>query len=155
MHAFYLKRFKNLFEQDPTRKNYFLQLLFFGRLEFPEGLPIECDQEIFLKAKEGLRKVKITYICNDAIKEAGSSSIPIDFLSLSDIPSYLRPPREQEFLQEIKNNISTGGIIVNRYYLRIPTGLKTYGYQEITDNYKEAISKEKIQMYSFGVYKKV
>lgn len=155
MYAFYLERFKYLFEQDVVRKNYFLQLLFFGRLQFPEGLPIECDQGIYLKAKEGLRKAKITHICNDVIKEVERSSTPIDFLSLSDVPSYLHPPREQEFLQEIKKNIATGGIIVNRYYLRIPTDLKTYGYQEITDNYKEAISKEKIQMYSFGVYKKV
>lgn len=155
MHAFYLKRFENLFEQDLARKNYFLQLLFFGRLQFPEGLPIECDQEIFLKAKEGLSKTKITYICSNAITETRRSSIPIDFLSLSDIPSYLHPPQEQEFLQEIKNRIPTGGIIVNRYYLRIPDDLKTYGYQEVTDNYKEAISREKIQMYSFGIYKKI
>lgn len=154
-HTFYLERFRYLFEQDLARKNYFLQLLFFGRLKFPEGLPIECDQEIFLKAKRGLEKTRITYICNDVIKEAKRSSKTIDFLSLSDVPSYLHPPQEQEFLQEIKNNISMKGIIVNRYYLRIPAGLKTYGYQEITDNYKEAISKEKIQMYSFGIYKKV
>lgn len=154
-HTFYLERFRYLFEQDIARKNYFLQLLFFGRLQFPDALPIECDPNIFSKAKRSLQNAKLIYICGDVIEEAKHATTPIDFLSLSDVPSYLRPPREQEFLQEIKNNISTRGIIVNRYYLRIPANLKTYGYQEITDNYKEAISKEKIQMYSFGIYKKV
>ncbi len=154
MHAFYLERFKHLFEQDIARKNYFLQLLFLGGLKFPDGLPIECDPDIFLKAKTGLQKAKIIYICNDVIEEAKRTVMPIDFLSLSDIPSYLRPPREQEFLQEIRNNMSSGGIIVNRYYLRIPNNLNTEGYQNITNNFKDAISKEKIQMYSFGIYQK-
>lgn len=153
-HAFYLKRFENLFEQDVARKNYFLQLLFFGILQFPEGLPIECDPDVFLKAKDGLRKAKITYICNDVIKEAKRTSTPIDFLSFSDVPSYLQPPQEQEFLQEVKNGISPGGIIVNRYYLRIPKNINVDGYQDITDDFKGPISKEKIQMYSFGIYKR-
>lgn len=155
MHAFYLERFKRLFEQDIARRNYFLQLLFFGRLHFPDGLPIECDPGIFLRAKRGLQKAKIIYICNDVIEEAKRTALSIDFLSLSDVPSYLRPPREQEFLQEIKNNVSLGGIIANRYYLRIPANLNTDGYQDITDDFEEAISKEKIQMYSFGIYQKV
>ena len=107
-----------------------------------------------MKAKNGLKKTKITYICNDVIKEAKHPSMPIDFLSFSDVPSYLQPPREQEFLQEIKNGISPGGIIINRYYLRIPENLNTDGYQDITDNFKWNISKEKIQMYSFGIYKR-
>ena len=61
MHAFYSERFKYLFEQDIARRNYFLQLLFFGRLQFSDGLPIECDPEIFLKAKKGLQKAKMIY----------------------------------------------------------------------------------------------
>lgn len=154
-HAFYLKRFKNLFEQDIARRNYFLQLLFFGMLRFPEGLPIECDPAIFEKAKQGLRKAKIAYICNDVLEEIKRSSMPIDFLSFSDIPSYLKPPHEQEFLQEIKDHISFRGIAVNRYYLRIPKNLKTNGYQDITVNFEEAISKEKVQVYSFGIYQKI
>lgn len=152
---FYLKRFNNLFKQDIARRNYFLQLLFFGALKFPEGLPIECDPVVFEKAKQGLQKAKIVYVHNDVFEEVKRSYIPIDFLSFSDIPSYLKPPLEQEFLQEIKDHVSFNGIVVNRYYLRIPENLKTNGYQDITDNFKKAISEEKIQMYSFSIYQKI
>jgi S-adenosylmethionine-diacylglycerol 3-amino-3-carboxypropyl transferase len=155
LHSFYVKRFDYLFKQDIARKNYFLQLLFFGELRFQEGLPLECNKEIFLKAKNGLQKTQIRYILGDAITEASRSSVPIDFLSLSDIPSYLKAPQEQGFLQEIKKNISPGGIIVNRYYLRYPENLNADGYQNITAKFKEAIFKEKIQMYSFGIYQKL
>lgn len=155
LYSFYIKRFDYLFKQDLARKNYFLQLLFFGELRFPEGLPLECNKEIFLKAKSGLQKAQIKYILGDAITEASKSSVPIDFLSLSDIPSYLKAPREQGFLQEIRKNISPGGIIVNRYYLRSPENLNADGYHNIAVKFKEAISKEKIQMYSFGIYEKI
>lgn len=155
MHAFYTERLSRLFEQDIVRKNYLLQLLFFGKLRFSEGLPLECDREIFLRAKTALQKTQVTYIHGDIIDEVQHNKAPIDFLSLSDIPSYLKPPQEQEFLQEIKNNISSNGIIVNRYYLRVPNNLDTDGYRNITDNFKENIAKEKIQMYSFGIYQKV
>ena len=154
LHSFYIKRFDQLFKQDLARKNYFLQLLFLGELRFPEGLPLECDKKIFLKAKNGLQKTQIKYILSDVMVEASRSSVPIDFLSLSDIPSYLRVPREQDFLQEIKKNISHGGIIVNRYYLRHPENLNADGYQNIAGKFKKAISEEKTQMYSFGIYQK-
>jgi len=154
MHEFYLERFKYLFEQDLARRNYFLQLLFFGRLQFPDGLPIECDSEIFLKAKRGLLKTKMIYACNDIIEEAKRTTIPIDFLSFSDIPSYLKPPREQEFLQEVRGSVSSSGIIVNRYYLRTPENLNIDGYRDITSDFNAIVSKEKVQMYSFGLYQK-
>ena len=152
MHSFYTERFEYLFKQDLVCNNYFLQLLFFGKLQFPEGLPIECDRNIFLKAKRGLQGTYIKYVLGDIIEEIQRVTPLINFLSLSDVPSYLFAPREQEFLQDIKKNISPDGIVVNRYYLRIPENLNTDGYKNITNNFKKIIAKEKIQMYSFGIY---
>ncbi len=154
MHAFYMEKFDYLFEQDLVRKNYFLQLLFFGRLQFPEGLLAECRQDIFLKAKKALQHTEVKYIHGDIVEELQRASRPVDFVSFSDIPSYFNPPQEQEFLQTIKNTISSKGIIVCRYYLRIPESLSIAGYRDITKNFKAIIKKEKIQMYSFGIYQK-
>ena len=131
-----------------------MQLLFLGRLQYPDGLPIECDPDIFQRAKDGLRKAKITYIQGDILKEAKDASPSIDFLSLSDVPSYFKPPREQTFLQEVNDALSPRGIVVNRYYLRTPENLNVSGYQNITDNFREVIHREKIQMYSFGIFQK-
>ncbi len=155
IHSFYRERFEYLFKQDLARKNYFLQLLFFGKLQFAEGLPIECDKEVFLKAKEGSHNTQVIYMQGDAIELVRHSKFPIDFLSLSDVPSYFTRPREQEFLQDIRSNISSQGVIVSRYYLRIPEKLNTEGYKDITDDFKKMIGEEKIQMYSFGVYRKI
>ena len=151
---FYLERFDHLFNQGLTRKNYFLQLLFFGRLRFSEGMPLECDPLIFSQAKKWSSNIKIEYKLGDILEETKRIGMKVDFLSFSDIPSYFEPPQEQNFLQEIRDNISTNGIVVSRYYLHIPHNLVTDGYHNITKNYTKDINKEKIQMYSFGIYQK-
>jgi len=51
--------------------------------------------------------------------------------------------------------LSARGIVVNRYYLRVPENLNVSGYQNITDNFRETIAREKIQMYYFGIFQKI
>jgi S-adenosylmethionine-diacylglycerol 3-amino-3-carboxypropyl transferase len=155
MYIFYLNKFKYLFKQGPARNNYFLQLLLLGRLNFSDGLPIECDPEIFLKAKNNLKKVKVAYVCGDILSEAKKTRFLIDFLSFSDIPSYFNSPQEQNFLQEVRDRLYLGGIVVNRYYLRIPENIDSSGYKKINENFKKDIEQEKTQMYSFGIYQKI
>ena len=81
----YRAAFQRMFGQGPARRNFLLQLLFFGRILFPEGNPIECDPEVFKRAKEGLTQAEIRYVCGDIIEAARKSDTPIDLISLSDV----------------------------------------------------------------------
>jgi S-adenosylmethionine-diacylglycerol 3-amino-3-carboxypropyl transferase len=154
VHTHYMNAFNHLFDRYLVRENYFLQLLFFGKLKFSEGLPIECNKDIFLRAKRGAHNTLARFVHGDVIEKVRDVSKTVDFLSLSDIPSYFGPPKEQEFLQNIKDSLSTKGIVASRYYLRIPERLNTDGFKDITNNYKKLIAREKVQVYSFGVYQK-
>lgn len=154
LHSFYINSFNKLFNQGPARNNFLLQLLFFGKLLFPEGNPVECNQKIFLLAKEGLKQSSISYIHGEFIEEAVNSSEPIDFISFSDVPSYFSGDTEIKFLKKIHSNLSPGCLLVIRNYLHIPEEAETKGYEDITKQYKNLIAKEKIQMYVISVLKK-
>lgn len=154
MPKFYLKAFNRLFKQGPARNNFFLQLLFFGKLIFPEGNPIECNKKIFLLAKEGLKKTQVTYIKGDIIEVASKMDKPIDFISFSDVPSYFTGEVEKTYLQRIYSNLSPNSLLVIRQYLHIPEGIITKGYKDISANYRKLISQEKVQMYLIKVLKK-
>jgi S-adenosylmethionine-diacylglycerol 3-amino-3-carboxypropyl transferase len=154
MYCFYKEAFQKLFSRNLVRTNFLLQLLFFGELKFQEGLPLECNHEMFYKAKMGIQKAEIKYIHGDIMNEVKRTQPKIDFLSFSDIASYFHPPLEQSFLQDIKTSLSPGAIVVNRYYLRIPEDLNINEYKNVTDSFFEAIMNEKTQMYHFGIYKK-
>lgn len=154
LHSFYINSFKRLFHQGPARNNFLLQLLFFGKLLFPGGNPIECDAKIFSLAKEGIKKSSIAYIHGNIIEEVIKSREPIDFVSFSDVPSYFSGDTEKTFLKEIHKNLSPDCLLVIRNYLHIPEGAETKGYNDVTNHYKSLIEREKIQMYVISILKK-
>lgn len=154
LYSFYINSFKRLFNQGPARNNFLLQLLFFGKLLFPEGNPIECNVKVFSLAKEGIKKSSIAYIHGDFIEEAIKSSKPIDFVSFSDIPSYFSGDTEKTFLSKIHRNLASDCMLVIRNYLHIPKDTETKGYKDITSQYKNLIENEKIQMYVISILKK-
>lgn len=154
MPKFYLQAFNRLFKQGPARNNFFLQLLFFGKLIFPEGNPIESNKKIFLLAKEGLKKTQISYIQGDVIDEVSKIAEPIDFISFSDVPSYFTEEVEKNYLQRIYPYLSPHSFMVIRYYLHIPERTIMKGYKDISANYRKIIRQEKVQMYVIKVLRK-
>lgn len=154
MPKFYLKAFNRLFNQGHARNNFFLQLLFFGKLIFPEGNPTECNKKIFLLAKVGVNKTQISYIRGDIVSEISKITMPIDFISFSDVPSYFTGEVEKNYLQRIYPYLSPHSLMVIRYYLHIPGGTITKGYRDISANYIKLMSQEKVQMYLIKVLRK-
>lgn len=154
LYKFYLKSLNKLFNQNLARNNFLLQLLFFGRLQFSEGNPIECDKNVFSSAKQGVKNAHISYIQGDFIEEIAKADRDIDFLSFSDIVSYFNGETEKTFLQKIHQSLSLNCLLVLRYYLRVPESIDLEGYEEVTESHRELISQEKTQMYLIKILKK-
>lgn len=154
LHKFYLKSLNKLFNQSLARNNFLLQLLFFGKILFPEGNPVECNKNIFILAKQGIKKAHIFYIRGDLIEEVAKTDMHIDFLSFSDTVSYFNGDIEKNFLQKIHQNLSSNCILVLRHYLRVPEWTDSEGYEDITKSHRELISQEKTQMYLIKILKK-
>ncbi len=150
---FYHQAFQRIFEQGPARRNFFLQIVFFGKIIFSEGNPVECDPVVFNLAKKGLKKSKINYICGNIVEAAAKSSIPIDVVSLSDVPSYFSGTTEKQFMQEIRKGLAPGGLVIVRNYLRIPEQTDLTGFSRITSQFYEQIRNEKVQMYDVAIFK--
>ncbi|MBY0470702.1 DUF3419 family protein [bacterium] len=151
---FYLDAFDRLFKQGPARQNFFMQLLFFGRVLFAEGCPIECEKEIFEKCKSALAKTKVEYVRGDLMKVVQESDQDIDFLSFSDVPSYFSGDTEKNFMQRVRPKLSKDGTVVVRNYLHVPKDVDTTGFDLVSDQYKSAIDAEKVQVYLVDVYRR-
>lgn len=151
---FYLEAFDRLFAQGPARRNYFLQLCFLGELRHAEGLPAEADPALLRAAKDGVRGTEWEFVRGDVLDTIASAREPVGFVSLSDVPSYFKPPIEQSFLAKIRPGLAKKGKVVTRNYLRVPVGLDTTGYSETTADFRAAIGRERLQMYDVHVYEK-
>ena len=152
--AFYDQVFEHLFNSMLARDNFFLQLVFFGKIVFPEGVPIEAQPEVFRAAKKHLKQCQIEYVSGDAIEQIKRMQNPIGFVSLSDVPSYFSGDRERDFLQEIRPQLATQACVVIRNYLRIPENLDSTGYANVTEKYRSEISREKVGVYHVNIFEK-
>jgi S-adenosylmethionine-diacylglycerol 3-amino-3-carboxypropyl transferase len=154
-YGFYSKAFDRLYQQAPARENYFLQLVFFGKVVFAEGCPIECKPEVFQAAKEGLAQAEIRYERGDLLEKIKGVDQPIDFLSFSDVPSYFTGETERVFMQTARSKLAPGALTVNRNYLRIPENTDMKGFKNVTHEFQSAIDAEKVGVYVVDVQRKV
>ena len=99
--------------------------------------------------KKYLDKINIYYHQSDLIKTI-SNIEGIDFISLSDVPSYFSGELERSFYQKIKKSLSNDGVSVNRNYLRVPNAKKD-GLLDISKKFNSPIKKECVQMYRVEV----
>jgi len=152
MRGFYQARFDRLFGIAPARENFFLQLCVYGRLLHPEGNPIECRPDVFIAAKQALVRTQVDYVQGDVLDAAAGGGGQIDFVSLSDVPSYFSGDVEKNFMQTIRPGLNTGARVVVRNYLRVPEDCDVSGYRLISKDFEKEILREKVGVYDIDVW---
>lgn len=153
---FYAHAFRRLFYNGLTRENFFLQICFLGRLQYPEGNPVEVHPEVYQKAQEALRSgTRIELTASDVLNFASTTEERYDFVSLSNVPSYLSGAAESNYLQRLTRCLNRGALVVVRCYLRIPQSTDSTGFVDVSQDYSELAAREKMQMYRIIVYKYV
>jgi S-adenosylmethionine-diacylglycerol 3-amino-3-carboxypropyl transferase len=151
---FYSTSLQRVFALAPARESFLLQLFFYGKIIYAEANPIECRADVFAQAKAGLKSTEVRYELGSILDMAAKSEIPIDFLSLSDVPSYFSGETEKGFMQMIRPGLTADAIVVVRNYLRIPEGTNLKGYVRATSKYTHLIQKEKVQLYKIDVFQR-
>ncbi len=151
---FYYKAFERLMTENLARESFFMNLCFKGELAFEQANTVEARSECFTEMKTSLEAGSNVHYLNKDIVSAAKDLVDLDFLSLSDVPSYFSGDLERNFLQDIRSSIKKGGIVVLRYYLRVCEADES-GYEDVTQEYAQLIRQEKVQMYKVKVLKKV
>lgn len=147
---YYSEAFERLFRLD-IKRSHFLQLCLCGKVVREEALPIEFDPILFERIKHS--KVIPRYE-NGSIFERPEST-EYDFVSLSDVPSYLSGEIEKNYLQMTRKNMANQGVVVNRFYLRVTENTDQTGFEEITSQHSGIISQELVQMYQVQILKRI
>ena len=89
----------------------------------------------------------------DFFEQAVSCGMRFDFVSLSDVPSYFAGEREVNYLQALRPCLLPGATIVSRCYLRIPENTDFTGFTDVSEQYRDVIAAEKMQVYKIFIYR--
>jgi S-adenosylmethionine-diacylglycerol 3-amino-3-carboxypropyl transferase len=146
----YNRIFKRLLHDLPARRSFFLQLVFFGRIRYPEGNPIECDPKLYAAARRALTTAKVTISQDDVVVAADPS---VDVVYLSDVPSFFNADRERSFMRDLHGRLREGAVVAYRGHLRIPHPDLT-GFEPLTAPIAAALREERTQLWQYFAYRK-
>jgi S-adenosylmethionine-diacylglycerol 3-amino-3-carboxypropyl transferase len=120
--AFYDAALRDAFSRGSPATNFFLNLLFLGRVH--EGcLPPEADPRIYAATKAGLSNCEVVYVeadVREALRAAARCGESFHFVSLSDTPSYWDDGAYARCRDSLAAGLAPGGSAVLRYYRHRP-----------------------------------
>lgn len=152
---YYFNNFEQLFTQVLVRDSFFAHLCFHGEITHEDGNTIEADPVVFEQMKKAFSSGCLGVLEPLDLLSAAAKfkNEGLDFLSLSDVPSYFGGDIEKNFMQDLKASLNPGGVAVVRSYLREPQA-DLSGYVDITPQFSEMIRREGVQMYRIKIYQK-
>ncbi len=142
---FIMEEFERLFKNQLVRKNYFMQVLFLGKIFFEEGLPLEAHAHTVELVKKSSTEVR--YLHGNLLEELPKDSY--DFISLSDTISYLSEHDANQILQILNPQTKAGSQVVIRSFMRAPTNIDVKGWSELQDKNEWAQTKDGTGVYRF------
>ncbi|WII72860.1 DUF3419 family protein [Bdellovibrio sp. 22V] len=147
---FIMEEFDRIFRTQLVRKNYFMQILFLGRIAYEEGLPLEAHQHIVDAVKKS--KTEIHYLHGNLLEHLPRHAY--NFISLSDTISYLDANDANQILQKLSPETKAGSKMVIRSFMRAPTAIDTTGWKALVDKDKWAHQKDGTGVYQFHIFVK-
>lgn len=147
---FVTEEFDRIFRTQLVRKNYFMQILFLGKIAYEEGLSLEAHQQIFERVKNS--PTKVNYLLGNLLEHLPKKNY--DFISLSDTISYLPQEDANQILQRLHGNTAAGAQVVIRSFMRAPTAPDLQGWQACRDKDVWAQKIDGTGVYQFHIFKK-
>lgn len=149
-YQFVQEEFERIFRTQLVRKNYFMQILFLGRIAYEEGLPLEAQRHIFEKVKTA--PTRVNYLLGNLLEHLPRKNY--DFISLSDTISYLGNEEANQILQGLHTQTRAGAQVVIRSFLRAPTSPDIRGWQACPDQDHWAQQRDGTGVYQFHIFRK-
>ncbi len=150
---YYAQMFQRMFDFNAPKENFMLQMTLLGKITYPEAVLLEGQASWFERIKQGLQEAKIHYI-NDNFLNAAKEYGPFDFISLSDVPSYLSGEIEQKYRQMLCSALNHQGRLVERFYFRVPEAQMPEKLQEMNSHFEKLIQTEKTQIYQIKIWER-
>jgi S-adenosylmethionine-diacylglycerol 3-amino-3-carboxypropyl transferase len=152
-YANFRRIYDHIFRGIRVKESFFAQFSFFGRLVTREAGLMEVDPEIFDSIKYAIPYTQVEYVHGDIVREIASGREGYNFVSLSDVPSFLPTASEALYLRDMRPGLGPGAIVVTRGNLRVITP-EMLGYEDISGSLSELCSREKTQLWHVDAFKR-
>jgi S-adenosylmethionine-diacylglycerol 3-amino-3-carboxypropyl transferase len=152
--ANYQRIFRQLLSQVYCRDSYFLQMLAFGQLRYPDRCCLEVDPQVYADMRKGAQSAEVAFVRGDVFDVASRAGAAFDFVSLSDVPSFLPPEQESVFLDYFRDCLAPGGTLVYRGHLRMADPAHA-GFADTSAGFAALLARESTQLWQVRSFKRL
>jgi len=153
IYANFHRTYDRIFRSIRLKESFFAQFSFFGRLVTREAGLMEVNPEIFDSIKHAIQHTQVEYVHGDIVDEIANRREGYNFVSLSDVPSFLPTASEALYLRDLRPGLGAGAVVVTRGNLRVIKP-ETLGYEDISGSLSGLCSREKTQLWHVNAYKR-
>lgn len=144
------EEFSDLFENTWIRSNYFLNMIFLGKIKYQEAYPLEALEEVW----HGVRNSKSEIYFSTGNLLSMVQEKAYDFYSLSDTFSYMNSEDLQDFLPSLPKDVVSGSQMVIRTFMRKPQFQVNSSWRTDTKKNLDSAKKDCTRVYEFHILKK-
>ena len=142
--------YRNIFMNHLAKENFFMQMLFLGKIKYKKALPIEAREDIYNKSQKATTVIRY----HKGPYEQFLYSKAYDFVHMSDVLSYVSDEDGSALLSRLHPDTNTGSIVVARAFLKSPSTWEADGWKRQHDWEKQALVKDGTGVYDFLISKK-
>jgi S-adenosylmethionine-diacylglycerol 3-amino-3-carboxypropyl transferase len=153
-YSIYKKMFADLMDNVLCKDSYFFQMLILGKLIASKTAMMEADPEVFKQIKESLKDTQVNYQQGDIISVVDNIDGEVDFISISDVPSFMPDEAADAFLANVQHKLSPSARVVSRGHLRVVKP-KTEGFRNMTEDSAPLIKGERTSLWHIQMYEKI
>ncbi|MFP5520069.1 MAG: DUF3419 family protein [Bdellovibrionia bacterium] len=149
-YQFIMEEFERVFRTQLVRKNYFMQVLFLGKVQYEEGLPLEAQRHIFEAVKQS--QTQLHFHVGNLLEILPQQAY--NFVSLSDTISYLDEAHANSILQRMHPQTPKDSTVVIRSFLKAPTAIDSQKWHQRIVEEQEAYKADGTGVYNFHIFSK-
>lgn len=147
----YRRIFDALLHSGLAQDNFFFEMLMWGR--FRTAKPLEATRSYYDEAKLYADRCVVHFEQKDVFDFLKDSRSSFDFVTLSNVTSYVSLQHEHDYLRNMKHTLSNEARVVVRHFLRTTNPILD-GYVDETACVTEILEQECTHVYEMKVYKR-
>jgi len=145
---------KYAFNHFLVKNSFYYSTLITGQYASGLAPTSEIDEKQYIKLQAGAQQCEVKYINCDIVKHCQEVTKEYDFLSLSNVPDYIKNSSSLSFLHSIQTAFIEQAILVFRRSITSHKKVTYRQFNQITDKYKNEINQDTTPFYQIFIYQK-
>ncbi|MDO6476236.1 DUF3419 family protein [Alteromonas sp. 1_MG-2023] len=153
-YRFFTRSISHAFENFLIKNNFYYSALLTGSYKSNQAPTAEIDGKYFSLCKKAAKACRITYINSDIIEHCEKAHNKYNFISLSNVPDYLKESDSHNFMNTLEKSLTENGILVYRRSITSQSHSALRRLISVSEEFAPVIRRDTTPFYNIYIYRK-